>query len=365
MRYFSNIACMIFILATCACTSNEQFAKLEREIFPATRIMESETQSFVLVNPSGDSEQHIRAIAFDVSSNSAGNFRIVKIEVGSREVEAADIVVPAGSFLKITCAYSPVNLESSIASYGGWNTGSRGTYIPRRQGDKDPNADARVIHRAIIEAVYDYPSEGIQYIELVGEALPGANGESESSAGSFSCTPGDGIACYTGGFALDIPQLAPGGPKSLEITGPIKMYISGGAVTARMDEFPFAIMYLRSSEIPQLPSGVTATLVISGAEGLEATGTFDGSRLELQKVGFRIRVALGEKSAADIKAGISALVDFELVEIPIKTISPYEDGAITLHLETKVPQNPSGNELFDQFLSGAKVTAVMEGKLEM
>jgi hypothetical protein len=132
-----------------------------------------------------------------------------------------------------------------------------------------------------------------------------------------------------------------------------------------MDDFPYAIMILRSEEIPKLPSGVTATLVLSGATGAEATGTFDGMRLTIEEITFRIRVALGELTADQVRQGISALVDFEVPGLKLETIKPLSQGAITMHLETKLPQNPSGNELFDQFLSGASITAILEGELAL
>ena len=133
----------------------------------------------------------------------------------------------------------------------------------------------------------------------------------------------------------------------------------------RMDDFPFAVMYLRSEEIPQLPSGVTATLVLSGAPGYEATGTFDGLRLNLEGAVFRVRVALGELAVDQVRQGISALVDFELTDLEITTINPLTQGEITLRMETTLPNNPSGNELFDQFLSGATVIGIMQGELAL
>ena len=112
------------------------------------------------------------------------------------------------------------------------------------------------------------------------------------------------------------------------------MSINDGEVKLRMDDFPYAIMVLRSEEIPQLPSGVTATLVVSGGQNKEADGTFDGSRLMLTGVVFRIRVALGELTLDQIKQGLSPLVDFELSDLKIETTKPLTQGAITLHLET-------------------------------
>jgi hypothetical protein len=346
-----------------ACTEGRQFTTWQTEVFDSTPVTESATKTFVLGNSSNENEQHISAIGFDRGSNAAGHFRMEKLEIGGKQVSSSDLVIPPGSALEVTVTYAPMNLETSQAAYRGWVTGEEERWIPKRPEDVGKEEEEPVYHRAIIEAVYRYPNEGIFYVELVGEAEEGPNGEEEAGGAYATCTPGGGTACYSGGFALDIPQLAPGGPKALEMTGPIRFALDGGNVSLRMDDFPYVVMYLRSEEIPQLPSGVSATLVLSGAPGSEAKGTFDGTRLTLSDVAFRIRVALGEIPIEDIGQGISALVDFELTGLEIETISPLTQGAITLHLETTIPQNPSGNELFDQFLSGAKVIGTLEGEL--
>jgi len=365
MRYTLILTiCALILFTTC---SSDQFSGWQTEVFDRTRITETTTKSFILGNSSDDKEQHIRAIAFDRGSNAAGHYIIDSVKVGDMAVDSSDIIVPPGSALYVTVTYAPKNLETSIANYGGWKTGERERWIPKHpdQVEKDAEAkDEAAIHRSIIEAVYDHPRDGIYFVQLVGAAEEGPNGEEEAGGAFATCEPGNGVACYTGGFALDIPKLAPGGPKPLELTGPIKMLISGGEVKMRMDDFPYAIMYLRSEEIPQLPSGVTATLVLSGAQGVEATGTFDGSRITIADVGFRIRVTLGELTADQLKGGLSALVDFDITELEITTIKPLEQDEITMRLETTLPANPSGNELFDQFLSGASIIAVMEGELQ-
>lgn len=346
----------------CACSGN-QFTAWQTELFDTTPITASTTKTFILGNSSKDTEQHISAIAFDRGSNAAGHFRIDRLEIGGSQVSASDLVIPPGSALEVTVTYGPMNLDPTRAAYRGWVTGEPERWIPKHPDEVGKEEEEPIYHRAIIEAVYRYPKDGIFYVELVGEAEEGPNGEEEAGGAFATCTPGGGTACYTGGFAIDIPQLAPGGPKPIEMTGPIKFTIDGGTAKLRMDDFPYAIMYLRSEEIPQLPSGVTATLVLSGAPGYEAEGTFDGARIDLEGVAFRIRVALGEIPVEQIGQGLSAMVDFEIADLVIETISPLAQGEITLYLETTIPQNPSGNELFDQFLSGAKVIAFMEGEL--
>jgi hypothetical protein len=358
----------VLSLSVAACTPESQFSGWQTEEFDLTQITASTTKQFVLANNSEDSEQHVRAIAFDRGSNSAGHFKIQSITVGNSDVDATDIVIPPKSALTITVNYTPKNLETTEASYGGWKTGGDERWIPKSPEEVERDAEEAAqeklyaIHRSIIEIVYDYPKEGIYFIQLVGEATVGPKGEDEAGGPGGDCTPGNGIACYTGGFTLDIPQLVPDGPKELELSGPISINI-GSSVSMVMDGFPYVLFYLRSEEIPQLPSGVTATLVISGTEGVEAEGSFDGSRLTLTGVSFRIRVALGELTIDQVKQGMSSLVDFDISDLTIETTSPLEQSAITLHMETALPQNPSGNELFDQFLSGADIIAVMDGEL--
>lgn len=354
--------CLLF--ASCA-GSGSSFTDWRTEEFSKTAITESATKSFILANPSDDQEQHLLGVAFDRGSNAAGHFRIDAIKVGNQLAEGTDIVVPPGSALTISVTYAPVNLETTQADWGGWVTGKPRRWMPMNPDDYGKEAKEEVVHRAVIQAIYDHPTEGIYYVQVVGKAKPGPHGEEAAGGGAVSCTPGGGTACYTGGFSLDIPSLAPGGPKPLEMTGPIRLQLAGGSAALDMDDFPFIIMYLRSEEVPELPSGVTATLIINGAPEKEAKGTFDGARLALSGVAFRIRVALGELDAGQISQGISAIVDFEVPDLELATIAPLDQGAITLRIEAKLGQNPSGNELFDQFLSGAEIVAVMEGELAL
>lgn len=365
MKYVSQISLMgLVILMLASCSNESQFTGWQTEVFDATRVTEAKVRTVVFANPSEDSDQHIRAIAFDRGSNAAGHFRMDKITVGTKVVTPIDIVVPPSSKVAVSISYSPQNLEITKATYGGWTTGEEERWIPKNPEDVEGELVKTIVQRAVIEVVYDYPKEGIYYVQVVGEALPGPHGEKEAGGAFATCTPGGGVMCYEGGFSLDIPALAPGGPKPLEITGPIKFLASDGTLTLRMDDFPYVIYYLRSTEIPQLPSGVTATLVISGAADSEATGSFDGARIMMKGVDFRIRVTLGELSIDQIKQGMSAMVDFVISDLEITTIKPLDQGAITMRLETTLPQNPTGNELFDQFLSGVKIVGVMEGKIE-
>ena len=364
----ASILTLFLLAATASCAgSGDSFCDWTTEEFGTARITEGITKTIILGNASPDVEQHLLGVDFDRGTNAEGHFRVDTVKVGDQEVAPTDIVVPPGSTLSVVVTYSPTNLTSTKATWGGWVTGGSRRWIPvseeeyERQQQED--AQAPVVHRAILQAIYDHPGQGIFYVQTVGYAEPGPNGEEQTGGGSVSCTPGNGTACYTGGFALDLPTLAPGGPKPLEMTGPIRFSVSGGAATMRMDDFPYILYYLRSEEISQLPAGVTATLVISGGQGAEAEGTFDGARLSLTGVVFRIRVALGEMTIDQVKQGISALVDFEVPDLEIATIAPLNQGVITMRLETSLPPNPSGNDLFDQFLSGAKVIAVMEGDL--
>jgi len=362
-KLFITIVC-VTVLASCS--SSSQFGGWKTEVFAKTPITGSSTKTFQMVNSDLEEEQHLRAVAFDRGSNATGNFRIDDIKVGNKSVDSTDIVIPPGEALSVTVTYAPRNLETTKASYGGWRTGDEKRWIPTRQEDidKETAGSDLAIHRSIIEMVYDYPKEGIYFVQLVGEAMAGPNGELSINAGGGTCIPGDGVMCYSGGFAIDIPQLSPGGPKSLELTGPVRMTMSGGGVKLMMDDFPYAIMHLSNADTPQLPSGVTVSIIINGSEGVEADGTFDGSRLTLKGASFRIRAALGKLDKEQVEQGISALVDFDISDLDITTSTPVSQGNIVLTINTKIPKNPSGNDLFDQFLSNADVNILMDGHLE-
>ncbi|MBI4211554.1 MAG: hypothetical protein HY540_02845 [Deltaproteobacteria bacterium] len=340
---------------------------MRTETFATTPITESQTTTITVANPSESAAQRLLIAGFDPATNSAGHFRIDSIMVGNQSVANKDIIIPPQSVLTLRVTYEPVNLETTLANYGGWVTGVPSRWEPRVIEPEPSTAiekkETEAIHRALLQLIYDEPKPGMLYVQLVGRAVPGPEGEIVAGGRPGECTPGDGDACYTGGFSLDIPQLVPGGPKDLVMDGAVRISISGGAATMRMDDFPPALMYLRSTDIPQLPSGVSATLIVSGAQGKVATGTFDGSRLELSDVAFRIRVVLGEVAPADVTPGMSAIVDIVIDKLKLSTIEPYSGGEIGLHLETTLSAAPTGNELFDQYLGGAKVFVTMRGQL--
>ena len=343
--------------------SGEKFGGWEDRLFDVTPISGQETKTVIVTNPSQSDEQHVLSASFLASSNTAGHFRIDSIQVGDQPVGKNDIIIPPGSVLRLTVTYSPLNLETTQADYGGWITGEPEHFEPQPVGKKEPAKKKEAIHRALLELVYDKPSEGIVYVQLIGKAVPGPDGEVTAGGKPGECDPGNGTACYSGGFAIDIPSLLPDGPKDLTMTGDVRFSILESEASLRMDDFPPVLMVLRSTEIPQLPSGVTATLIISGAPGVTAQGSFDGARLELADVAFRIRVVLGELQPEDVTPGLPALVDFVINGMEITTTEPYAQGNITLHLETTLGDAPSGNELFDQFLSGAEITVIMKGQL--
>lgn len=361
---------MGIIVATVSISCSGSGGKLsgwQDEFFNKTPVTGSESKTILVANSSTSDEQHLLSAGFLPYSNSEGHFRIDEIMVGDQEVSRTDIVIPPGGVLRLTVSYVPQNLETTKAAYGGWLTGQSEQWEPQpvQTGEATPVEEEEdiTIHRALVELVYAKPEEGMVYVHLVGKAVAGPQGEIVAGGQPGECDPGNGIACYSGGFAIDIPSLVPSGPKDLVMTGDIPFSISAGSASLVMDGFPHVLFYLRSSEVPQLPSGVTATLIISGAPGITAEGTFDGARLELSSVAFRIRVVLGELQPEQITPGLPALVDFVIKDLEITTTEPYSQGNITLHLETTLGEAPSGNELFDQFLSGAKITVIMQGQL--
>ncbi|MFH1652785.1 MAG: hypothetical protein ABIE74_01895 [Pseudomonadota bacterium] len=358
----------LVLLISASCSSSSQFSGWQDVVFDATPVGQAAKQTFTVGEIDPSTERHILGIDFDKSSNSAGHFRLENVMVGNKLVNKRDIVIPPGSALSMTVTYSPLDLLTTKASYGGWTTGREERWEPVNPDEleqKQKKDELSAIHRSLVYTLYDVKGEGILTVQLIGKAIPGLNGEVSIPRAGGPCTPGGGTACYTGGFAVDLPELAPGGPKDMELVGPIRFAISGNDVEMRGDDFAPALMHLSSADNPQLPGGLVLTLIVSGAEGKVFKGTFDGARLTLKDVVFRVRVVLDTLKAEDLQTGVAASVDFEVPNLEIKTTEPLTQGNITLHMETTLPPSPSGNPIFDQFLSNAKIILIMKGELAM
>ncbi len=370
MKWRTITICMFLLPTVLACSGSSQIGGWQDALFSETPITQTSKLSVTLGNKSTTEEQHLVFAGFEPYSNTGGHFRVDSFKVGDKVVNQKDIVVPPGSVLTMNVSYTPLDLETTKANYGGWETGQPERWEPKpisqveREREEAANGEAELptaVHRALLQLMYDSPQEGILHVHLVGKAVPGPNGEYAVAGASGECSPGDGTTCYSGGFALDLPALLPDGPKDLEFSGSIPISITGGSASMRMSSLPPALLYLRSSEISQLPSGVTATMIITGVDDAVAEGSFDGSRLTLSGVALRVRVVLGELDISAVSPGMAAIVDFNLSDLEITTIEPFAQGNIVMQIETTLGNAPSGNELFDQFLGGVDITAIFRG----
>lgn len=381
---------------TAACSGADQFAVYQQEDFGEAPIGAGITKEIMLKNPSLTDAQHLTGLNFESGTNSAGHFSIDKVEVGGVTVNPRDrdISVPAGSVLQITLTYQPRNLETTESNYGGWSTGGVEIYEPKEPEEKnddkeDEESDSTkiqkamlglakksadsaniAIHRSVLTAVYDYPKLGEVLIELVGEARPGPNGETSAAGGvgAGSCPSDAGTICYAGGFSIELPDIVSTGPKPLTLTGPIVMKSSGSNVTLDMSAFPSALLVLKGNGPGEPLEGKpinAISIIVSGTSDVTASGTFDGSKLNINGVAFRIRVVLGEITEEDITPGLQAAVDFSVKDVKIETTKPFTNGTITLRVDTNLPEKPSNNPMFDQFLGGSKVIVTMDGTLQM
>jgi len=320
-----------------------------------------------------------------------------------------DITVPAGSILQIYVTYQPLNLDTTKADLGGWVTGEGEVYIPQKPKDEESakegdalkamssligkaeekpteedegegdGVDNEVvidesklgekdaIHRAIVAVVYDRPGQGLIQIEVVGVAEPGPDGQTSAAGGtSTECPTDGGILCYRGGFAIELPELMTTGPKQLNMPAPVVFKASASSVELDMGKFPAVLLLLKGNGPGEPLEGKpinAISIVVSGEEGVKATGTFDGSKIELNGVSFRIRVILGEIKEADINPGLQAAVDFNVKDLTMTTIKPLTNGSIALSVKATLSKTPSGNAMFDQFLGGANVNVTMDGSL--
>lgn len=394
--YFAILS--VLFLSACA-GDGAPFETYERQFVGRVPIGSSVTKQIVMQNPDTQGVQHITQMNFEAGTNMEGHFRIDKVELGGVVVNPRDrdITIPAGSILQVYVTYQPLNLDTTLANYGGWLTGVQERYMPgppgeegndkdkedgavkamsrligKEDGDEtggsvDLNDSTKAIHRAILTAIYDKPGKGLVQIELVGQAEAGPNGETSAAGGGTGECPSDsGTLCYKGGFAMALPDLMTTGPKQLKMSGPAVFKISGNNVEMDMGKFPTELLVLKGNGPGEPLEGKpinAISIVISGAEGVTAKGTFDGTKLEVNDIAFRIRVVLGEITEQDITPGLQASVDFNVKGLTLKTIKPLTNGSITLSVETNLAKEPSGNPMFDQFLGGARVVVTMDGSL--
>ncbi len=375
------------IFAALSCGGAEQFTVFEQQEFNVTPIGSSVIKVVSFQNTSLDDVQHLIGLKFDTGSNLEGNFVVDKVEVGgvAANPRDKDITVPTGSVLQLTITYTPLNLNTTIATYGGWTTGVEEIYNPKApapskvegpadinkallgiKGDEGPEqSEDAAIHRAMLVLAYDYPKQGIVQVELIGRAVPGPDGEiSAAGAGTGECPTDAGTACYKGGFAIEMPALMSDGAEPLDLTGAVVFGIAGSNVTLDMNTFPAALLVLKGNGPGEPLEGKpisAVSIVISGAPDVVCTGAFDGSRLTINGIGFRIRVVLGEIKKEDITPGLQAAVDFNIVDLKLTTTKPYTNGSIGFMVDTTLSPEPSGNPLFDQFLGSTQIIVTMDG----
>ncbi len=342
------------------------FTAWQQEKFDKTPITESQTKTISLRNNNSQDVEKLLGVGFDGSSDGRVHFSIDKVMVGTRTVGTKNIIVPPGSSLNIQITYKPRNLDTTQASFGGWVTGEEPRFNPYKPGEEPPPPDhSEATHRVVLLAVYESPQSGISQIELVGEAVPGPNGEiSLPESGASDCQPGGETACFTGDFSIDIPKIFTTGPQQTPLAGPIRFSISDG-IKLDMTDLPPIVFVLKGNgpgePLEGQPIGAVS-IVIRGVEGVQASGTFDGSQIEMQDLAFRIQVVIGEIGPEDA-LGIAPVVDFTIDKLSMTTEEPLTDGKITLMIDKTLSQNPSGNPIFDDFFGGVQILVRFKGNL--
>ncbi len=358
---------ILFLFPVVACQP-ANFTDWRRELFAETPVTQNQTKMISMRNDNSEEVQKISGIGFDGSGDGRQHFRIDKITVGDRPVSSKDIVIPPGSSLNIQMTYEPRSLETTNADFGGWITTSEpAPFVPHKPGE-EPEApeEPEAIHRALLIAVYETPKSGVSQIELVGRAVPGPNGEvSLPEAGTGICESGPGRACFTGIFSMDIPDLFTEGPVEEELIGPIRFAMEGGIASLNMSDLPPILIVLRGNGPGEPLEGQpvsSVSIIVKGVSGVTAQGTFDGSRLELSDLGFRIQVVVGEITR-EMMTNINPIVDFTLENLRLTTEEPLVDGQMTLLIDTTLSDNPSGNPIFDEFFGNKQILVRFRGNL--
>ena len=347
--------------------SPSNFSAWRVENFEATPITQSETKTISLRNEN-DAVQKV-TVGFDGSGDGHQHFSIDKVAVGDRTVGLKDIVIPPGSSLNVQVTYEPKDLETTKADFGGWVTGQPDQFVPYKPGEEPKGPEkTEAVHRVVLLAVYEAPQSGITQIELVGKAVAGPNGEvSLPQSGSGECAAGQGIACFSGNFSMDIPKLFTTGPIENPLAGSIRFAIQGSDASLDMENLPPILIILKGNGPGEPLEGqpVSAvSIVIKGVQGVTAHGTFDGSQLELSGLSFRIQVVVGEITQDDIP-NINPIVDFSLENLTLTTEEPFTDGRITLKIDNTLSEKPSGNPIFDEFLGGKNIIVRFKGNLSL
>lgn len=373
MTYFRTFAVLLVLgLISLACDRGSVFSDYRQEVFPETPINGQLEKTVRLVNPHPNQVQTIGGIGFDGGGNAEGHFEIAQVVVADKVVPNQNIVVPMGGAVEVHVIYHPQKMVDTLASYGGWVTGEPVREHPLSPGETvpAPGSATKAIHRGMLLVAYHFPQEGLVQIELIGRSVPSAKGE--RVAGNVStaglCEAKGTTACFKGTFAIDIPGLMKGPVIEWPLNGAIPIQIEGGTARMVMDQFPNVLMVLKGNGPGEPLEGKplsAISIVASGAKGITGVGTFDGSALNLQGVGMRMRVSSGELTPEDVTPTLSSLVDFEIKEIPLTTAVPYTNGDITLKLETKLSEHPSGMQLLDDFIHGAQVIMTLKGKMAL
>lgn len=380
-----------------ACSRQLPFSDYQREEFSVTAVTTEQEKVIRLVNPNAEASQHVRAIAFDAGGNPGGHFAIQSVTVGDKHFQPRDILIPPKAAIEIHVLYAPRDLQTSRVGFGGWETGQpprlapiappEATTEPADDAAPDPASatgaaatllaaprakaaatNPAAIHRALIVLTYDFPQEGVMQVEVIGQAIPGPNGEITASGSTEdegpiepgTCTAHGTTACFTGDFALALPDLVEGEFTSA-LSGPLPITIDGATASLEMAKFPVTLFTFKN--IPGLPVDAI-TLAISGDKGSTATGSFDGTALTLRGISFRVRIYLGEKSL-DALAGAATFAEFFIRDLELATSDPLANGAITLSIDTKLGANPTGNGLADSQLAGTRVVVTLTGTLEV
>ena len=366
-RNFFVLFIINFWLWFSAC-SPSQFTAWQIETFAKTPITGSVSKTISLRNENPKEVQKV-SIGFDSTGDGRQHFRIDRVSVGTRIVGLKDILVPPGTSLNIQVTYQPRNMKTTKADFRGWVTGEEPRFLPYKPGEEPkPPEMLEAWHRVVLLAVYDAPQGGITRIELVGRAELGPNGEIALPEGGVGeCKAGEGIACFTGNFAIDIPKLFTTGPKEEALSGPIRFGLTDSKASLKMDDFVPIVFSLKGNGPGEPLEGQPVSevsIIVKGVPGVEGEGTFDGSQLELQNLSFRIQVVIGYVDPKEI-ASAAPIVDFSVDKLVLTTEEPLTDGNITLKIDTTLAENPSGNPIFDQILGGSQIIVRFKGILAL
>lgn len=125
----------------CGCSRSLPFAEYQREYFERTAITATSTQVVKLENPHPSEPQRVSLVTFSGGGNEGGHFKLEGVFLGERELPTSDVLIPPGAAIELHLSYTPRDLDTTRALFGGCETGQPERHTPQAPAGDAPNTE--------------------------------------------------------------------------------------------------------------------------------------------------------------------------------------------------------------------------------